>query len=298
MRRVVLAACLFSLCAPPRGVSAWGFEAHQFIMDRAIDRLPPEVRPFFDRARASLVERSVDPDLWRLAGWEDEPPRHFLDMDAYGTYPFPDLPRDYDRAVERYGVEFVRKNGLVPWRVAEMHGRLRRAFEDQQKGTSDYALSNARFYAAVLSHYVSDAHAPLHAVVNYDGQLTGQFGLHSRFESELFERYRDRLEVTPPALGPIRDARTFTFDALLSSYEASAAVFAADAKAVAGRTHYDDEYYHVLYGELRGTLEQRLGASIAAVTALITSAWEDAGRPALPLDPPRRLRAVRPKGQS
>lgn len=297
MRRVVLVACLFSLCAPPRGVSAWGFEAHQFIMDRAIDRLPPELRPFFDRARPSLVERSVDPDLWRLAGWEDEPPRHFLDMDAYGAYPFPDLPRDYDRAVERYGVEFVRKNGLVPWRVAEMHGRLRRAFEDHEKGTSDYALSNARFYAAVLSHYVSDAHVPLHAVVNYDGQLTGQWGLHSRFESELFERYRDRLQLAPPALGPVRDARTFTFDALLSSYEASAAVLAADAKAVAGRTHYDDEYYDVLYGELRGTLEQRLAASIAAVTALVTSAWEDAGRPALPLDPPRRLKAVRPKGK-
>jgi hypothetical protein len=298
MRRVTLIACLLSLCAPPRDASAWGVEAHRFIMDRAVDRLPPGLRPFYDRARPYLVERSVDPDLWRLAGWDDEPPRHFLDMDAYGSYPFRDLPRDYDRAVERYGVEFVHKNGLVPWRVAEIHGRLRRAFEDQQRGTSDYALSNARFYSAVLAHYVSDAHVPLHAVVNYDGQVTGQWGIHSRFESELFERYRDRLQVVPPDIGPVRDPRAFTFDVLLSSYQASRVVFAADLKAVAGRTHYDDGYFDVLYEELHGTLDERLGASIAAVSALIASAWEDAGRPALPLDPPRAVKAVRTKGKS
>ena len=207
------------------------------------------------------MERSVDPDLWRLVGWENEPPRHFLDMDAYGTYPFPDLPRDYDRAVERYGLEFVEKNGVVPWRIAEMYGRLRRAFEEQQKGGSDYALSNARLYSAVLAHYISDAHVPLHAVLNYDGQLSGQWGIHSRFESELFERYRDRLQVSPPALGPVSDPRAFAFDTLLASYRASAAVLAADAKAVAGKTHYDDGYFEALYGELHGTLEERLASS-------------------------------------
>jgi hypothetical protein len=297
MRRFVPVLAVFICCALPHDASAWGFEAHRYIMDRAIDRLPPELRPFFDRARPFLLERSVDPDLWRLAGWEEEPSRHFLDMDAYGAYPFPDLPRDYDRAVERYGVEFVHKNGLVPWRVAEMYGRLRRAFEDAKKGTSDYALSNARFYSAVLAHYISDAHVPLHAVVNYDGQVTGQWGIHSRFESELFERYRDTLRVEPQALGHVDDARAFTFDVLLSSYKASAVVLAADAKAVAGRTQYDDGYFALLYGELRDTLEDRLAGSIAAVSGLIASAWEDAGRPSLPLDQPRTVKPVRVKGR-
>jgi len=297
MRRVVLVGCLLAMCAAPHPVLAWGTAAHRYIMDRAIDRLPPELRPFYDKARAYMVERSVDPDLWRLAGWDEEPPRHFLDMDAYGAYPFPDLPRDYDRAVERYGVEFVRQNGLVPWRVAEMYGRLRRAFEEQKNGGSEYTLSNVRFYSAVLAHYASDAHGPLHAIVNYDGQLPGQRGIHSRFESELFERYRDRLQVTPPPLDPIRDPRAFVFDVLLSSYQASASVLAADAKAVAGRTLYDDGYFDALFADLHGTLEQRLSSSIAAVSALITGAWEAAGKPALPLDSPRRVRSVRPRSQ-
>jgi hypothetical protein len=298
MRRLLLVLLLLSPSLAPRAAHAWGTEAHRFIMDRAIDRLPPELRPFYDRWRPFLVERSVDPDLWRLVGWEDEPPRHFLDMDAYGSYPFPDLPRDYDRAVERYGEEFVHKNGLLPWRIAEMYGRLRRAFEDQKKGRSDYALSNARFYSAVLAHYISDAHVPLHAIVNYDGQVTNQWGIHSRFESDLFERYRDRLTLAPPALGPVRDVRALAFDVLLSSYKASAGVLAADLKAVAGRTQYDDGYYDMLFGDLRGTLEDRLSGSVAAVAALITAAWEDAGRPELPLDSPRVVKPVRTKPRS
>ena len=298
MRRAVLAVCLLALGVLPRPAEAWGNDAHRFIMDRAIDRLPPGLRPFYDRARPYLLERSIDPDLWRLAGWEEEPPRHFLNLDAYGAYPFPDLPRDYDRAVERYGVEVVRQNGLVPWRIAEMYGRLRRAFEDQRTGGSEYALSNARFYSAVLAHYISDAHVPLHAVVNYDGQQTGQWGLHSRFETELFERFRDRLQITPPDIAPVSDPRAFAFDALLSSYQASAAVFAADARAVAGRTQYDDGYYTALFDDLHGTLEARVARSIAAVAALVTGAWEAAGSPTLPVaEAPRRIKAVRPRGK-
>jgi hypothetical protein len=295
MRRAVLAVCLIALHAAPRPAEAWGNDAHRFIMDRAIDRLPPGLRSFYDRARPYLVERSIDPDLWRLAGWDEEPPRHFLDMDAYGAYPFPDLPRDYDRAVERYGVEFVRQNGLVPWRIAEIYGRLRRSFEDHRKGGSEYALSNARFYSAILAHYISDAHVPLHAVVNYDGQQTRQWGIHSRFETELFERYRDRLRIAPPDLEPVADPRTFAFDTLLSSYQASAAVFAADARAVAGRTQYDDGYFEALFEDLHGTLEDRVSRSIAAVSALITGAWEAAGAPTLTADPPRSVKAVRPR---
>lgn len=297
MRRHPLVLALLVAALLPQDALAWGVEAHRFIMERAIDRLPPELRPVYERWRPVLVERSIDPDLWRLAGWEDEPPRHFLDMDAYGAYPFPDLPREYDRAVERYGREFVHKNGLAPWRIAEIFGRLRQAFEDQPKG-GEYALSNARFYSAVLAHYVSDIHVPLHAVVNYDGQLTGQWGIHARFESELFDRYRDRLRVTAPAVPPVKDPRAFAFDTLLASYEASAVVLAADAKAVAGRTMYDDGYFDMVFGELRGTLEDRLSRSVGAVTAMVAGAWEAAGRPPLPLETPRRTRPVRPKPKS
>ena len=66
---------------------AWSFDVHRFITDRAIDLLPSEIRPFYQSSRAFIVEHSIDPDLWRSAGWAEEPPRHFLDLDAYGAPP-------------------------------------------------------------------------------------------------------------------------------------------------------------------------------------------------------------------
>ena len=46
----------------------------------------------------------------------------------------------------------------------------------------------------MLGHYVGDAHVPLHAVLNYDGQLTGQTGVHARWESDLVDRFLRQLE--------------------------------------------------------------------------------------------------------
>ena len=127
---------------------AWGFDAHRFITDRAIDLLPDPIRPFFQKHRAFIVERSVDPDLWRNAGWDEEPPRHFVDLDAYGRPPFGDLPREYDRAVERYGADFVQRNGTLPWRAGEIYGQLRRNFDLQKRGVAGYSLENIKFYSA------------------------------------------------------------------------------------------------------------------------------------------------------
>src|SRR5687768_10088089 len=172
-----LALVLAVLLSLPQPTQAWGFGAHKFIMSRAIGLLPAEIRPFFEANRAFLVERSVDPDLWRTAGWEAEAPRHFVDMDAYGPYPFKDLPRDYDEAVKKHGADFVIKNGTLPWRTEEIYGKLVEAF--QQK--AGYSRDNIKFFSAIIVHYVGDAHVPFHAALNYDGQLTQQWGIHSRF---------------------------------------------------------------------------------------------------------------------
>ena len=154
--------------------------------------------------RAFISEHAIDPDLWRTAGWVEEPPQHFLDLDAFGAAPFDALPREKDAAIAKFGKEMVQKNGLLPWRVEEMHGKLVRAFADV-KAERPYAKDNIKFLSAVLAHYVGDAHVPFHAVVNYDGQLTNQHGLHSRFESQLFERYRSSLRIRPTPM-PLEQA--------------------------------------------------------------------------------------------
>lgn len=288
---LVLAACV--LIPGPAG--AWGFEAHKFIADRMIELLPAELKPLFQQRRAFIVERSIDPDLWRNVGFEDEPPNHFLDIDhdAFGPYPFAGLPRDYADAVQKFGRGFIHEEGLLPWRTSEFFGRLQREFESLKRTPAPaYAADNIVLFAAVLGHYVSDGHVPLHAVVNYNGQLTGQEGLHSRWESELFERNRGALTIAPPAVKPITTPRDAMFDILLASNREAAGVFDADKRAAADREFYDDAYFEAFGKGTLPTLERRLNDSIAAVAAFITGAWEMAGKPAIP-EPSRTPRRIR-----
>jgi len=284
---VVFAA--FAVLAAPAPAAAWGFEVHRFIMARAIPLLPVEIRLFFEKHQTAIVEHAIDPDLWRTAGWEEEPPRHFVDMDAYGPYPFKDLPHDYDEAVRRHGRDFVHKNGLLPWRTQEIFTKLVEAFTQK----APYARENIKFFSSVAGHYVADGHVPFHAALNYDGQLTGQWGIHSRFETELFERYRASLTIAPRPPAPIPSARTFMFDTLTASFPHVNPILAADREAAAGRELYDDAYFAMFFGKVRPILETRLSDSIAGVASLITAAWIEAGKPALPVDavnPPRRIR--------
>lgn len=295
-----IALVLAALLLMPGPARAWGFDAHKFIADRMIELLPAELKPLFQQRRAFIIERSIDPDLWRNVGWEEEPPNHFLDIDhaAFGPYPFNGLPRDYADAVQKFGRAFIHEQGLLPWRTSEFFGRLQREFESLKRTPPPgYAVDNIVLYAAVLSHYVSDGHVPLHAVVNYNGQLTGQEGVHSRWESELFERNRTSLKAAPAPARAITAPRDAMFDILLASNRDAANVLASDRKAAEGREFYDDAYYDALAKGTLGTLERRVNDSITAVASFVTGAWELAGKPAIPAEPSRTPRRIRRPNQ-
>ena len=292
----VAAFLLIATVALPTSALAWGFDAHKFIADRMVELLPPELKPLFEKRRAFIIERSIDPDLWRNVGWDAEPPNHFLDMDyeGFGPYPFDGLPRDYAAAVQKFGKGVIHTQGLLPWRTAEFYGNLQREFASlKRQPAPGYAVDNIVLHAAILAHYVSDGHVPLHAVVNYNGQLTGQDGLHARWESELFERNRSRLTIAPAAAKPVSNPRDFMFDVLLASNRAAANVLESDLKAAAGREFYDDAYFDLFANGTLPTLERRLNDSISAVASMIVGAWEQAGKPAIPAEPARTPRRIR-----
>ena len=292
--RVATSLVLSILLSVPSTASAWGLEAHRFIISHAIDILPDSIRPFFEANRAFIVERSIDPDLWRSAGFTEEPPNHFIDLDAYGPFPFKELPREYDEAVKKYGVDTLRENGLVPWRVHEIAGRLIRGFEALDKN-GPYARSDIRFFSAIIGHYVADAHVPLHAVRNYNGQLTGQSGIHARWESDLFNRYQERLVLKPGPIRRIAHERDYVFDTLIESSQLAAAVLAADKESIGNRDVYDDRYFEALFAKTRPIIEKRLSDAITGVASIIVSAWEQAGKPVLAAkDPPAALQRRRP----
>ena len=71
-------------------------------------------------------------------------------------------------------------------------------------------------------------------------------------------------------------------------------ILAADREATQGREFYDDAYFAKLYEKSGPIMEKRISGAITGVASLITQAWIDAGKPALPADaPPRPPRPIR-----
>lgn len=277
------------LALRPATTGAWGFVSHRQINEQAIRSLPDAVAPFFKSVADTLVAWSVKPDLRRSSD-PTEGPRHYIDIDRYGGPPFAGLPRDRAVAVRKFGRRTVDTNGTVPWVIADLTDSLAAAMR------AGDGLAIVR-HAADLSHYVADAHVPLHATENYDGQLSGQKGLHARWESRLPERFGRSYQLAPQPVRPIADPLDEAFRIVLESYLLVDSILIADRGAredipvdqltrkreIRGRAvdEFVPEYYERFHERLDGMVERRLQASIGAVASYWTAAWVRAGRPDL-----------------
>jgi hypothetical protein len=166
-----------SCCAPPP-LAAWGHKGHEIVAALAFGDLPGELAPWFQGRRATLVDHCNDPDHWKRAD-PREGPRHFLNTDAYGG---PDgVPVAIQEARTRLGPAAFDQEGQVPWVIQDRVQDLARAF-----GSGDPA--RVALASAILCHYVGDVNVPLHTAANYNGQQSGQFGVHGRWETGLVDR--------------------------------------------------------------------------------------------------------------
>lgn len=277
------------LLLPARPVGGWGFWAHIEIHRHAITALPAGVREFFSAHADSIVEKSVVPDLRRQED-DREQYYHYIDIDRYGAYPFTELPRVLAAAEAKYGADSVQKNGLVPWRVADLQGRLSEAMKTKN-------ARNIVHYAADLGHYVADIHMPLHTTENYDGQLTGQVGIHWRFETAVPERYGKDYDLATGQAEYIDDPLAYTFKLILESYAFVDSVLIADRQAKEGiperelfevvtrngrkEYHYSPLYYGRFNAALNGLPERRMRAAVHRLASFWYTAWVDAGEPKL-----------------
>ena len=107
----------------------WGFYGHSRINHYAVYLLPPEMMILYKTQMTFLEEHAADPDKRRYAVAE-EGPRHFIDIDHYGSYPFPELPHNWSKACERYSEDSLKAHGIVPWHIQIMLGRLTKAFRE------------------------------------------------------------------------------------------------------------------------------------------------------------------------
>ena len=167
---------------------SWGFFAHKKINYNAVFLLPPEMMTLYKQHIDFLSEHAVDPDKRRYA-IPEEGPRHYIDIDYYGKYPFTELPRRWNEAVAKFSEDTLMKYGTAPWWIQTMLLRLTDAFKEKNQ-------VKILKYSTEIGHYISDVHVPLHATLNHNGQYTDQKGIHGFWESRVPELLADKDPMT------------------------------------------------------------------------------------------------------
>ena len=135
--------------------------------------------------------------------------------------------------------------------------------------------------SGATAHYIQDATQPLHASVNYDGVATDQRGVHTRFEAVLIERFESRLTITPGPLKAVTSPKDLAFDTLLASFQKVDALLKADKDAIGAKDTYDDAYFEAFFARVKPIVDAQLSIAVNLTASLITSAWEQAGKPNL-----------------
>lgn len=268
----------------------WGFYGHRKINYYAVFLLPPEMMVLYKPNIDFITEHAVDPDKRRY-GVPDEAPRHYIDIDNYGSYPYSSLPRKWKDAVAKFSEDSLKANGIVPWHVQTMLNRLTAAFKERN-------FSKIMKNSAEIGHYIADAHVPLHASSNHNGQLTNQKGIHAFWESRVPELLAEKeFDFFIGKAAYIKDPGEFIWDRVLESGKASDSVlrferdltkeFGDDKKygfenrnGVVIR-QYSSDFTIAFNKKLNGMVERRMRQAIFAVASFWYTAWVNAGQPDL-----------------
>jgi hypothetical protein len=239
-----------------------------------------------------------------LLAVEGEAQCHYIDLDHYyktGENPFELIPRKWKDAVEKFSEDTLQAYGIVPWHIVQMKYKLQKAFEAKNV---DLILK----YSADIGHYIGDAHVPLHTTENYNGQLTGQRGIHGLWESRLVEINAEDYDYFVEKVKYITNVQDYAWKAVRMSHLALDSVlrmekeltktFPSDRKysfEQRGNTTvsvYSKEFCQEYHRRLNGMVERRLKAAILAVGCIWYTAWVDAGQPDL-----TKLQAIPPSAE-
>ncbi len=270
-------------------IMGWGFFAHQKINRIAVFSLPPEMIGFYKQHISYLTEKAVNPDMRRYV-MENEASRHYIDLDVYGDSAAYNLPRYWRDAVDMYGEDSLNAYGIVPWHIAAAKYWLTQAFVSQDV---DAILR----LSADLGHYVGDANVPLHTTENYNGQLTGQYGIHGFWESRLPELFFEEYDLFVGKAEYEPDVQLRAWQAVTGAHEALDSVLLfekelttrfGDSKKYSfeerGQTFvkvYSYEFSRAYHRRLNGMVERQLRKAIKMTTDLWYTAWVDGGQPDL-----------------
>ena len=263
---------LLALAAP--STHAWGNNANKLIVNRAVDTLPADLRPFFDANRSMLLQHVNDPFI-TVERTPAERKNQFLYLDKYGRFPFELLPRSYKAALGKFGKSKLEANGLLPWQIGVYSAKLTEAMQSGK-------WEDAKLYAAVLASYVAAAHDPFNTTDNFDGHLSAQNGINDRFGTALVDRYSSFFFMRPNDAHFISDPTDHAFEACLSSHSWLETILYADRDARRSLNAYTDEYYDHFYNQAGAVLIRQISDASTDVGSYWLTAWKNAGQPQLP----------------
>lgn len=274
------------------GFSSWGFLVHRTINQIAIYNLPEPLRSFFHKDKAYLVYHAPRPDLRRNTD-KSEATKHFIDLEKFGPNAAYDMPMDWEGAVKKYSEDTLKEYGWGPYNAIMQLENLTRAFSMKNE-------DSIFFYAADLGHYISDLQVPLHTTINYDGQLTGQKGLHALWESTIPELTLDQYQLynahkplylknpSKTLWAAIRKTAALVPN-MLEAEKTLSMEFTPETKyRTQMRNGKEQKYYTKAFAEayankLGNTINGQLIASANLLTDFWYTAWVDAGKPLLSL---------------
>jgi len=348
----------------------WGFFGHMKINRMAVYTLPPEMMYFFKPNIEFFTEHGPDPDKRKYID-PHEAIKHYIDIDYWGEYPFPDLPRTWNGVMYKYAeiysvndgtksllfgpevneivgdtifgnnvkcsivnyksfintkvaskiineelvfsidsflywlnveghilddskievIEHFSKEGILPYHLYQYYFALVHAFEDKNPKSIIRRAND-------MGHYMADAHVPLHTTKNYNGQLTGQVGIHAFWENRIPELLCDEeFDFFVGKAEYVENVRDFFWRIILKSHSLKDRVLAAEKRAsllipddkkfvFAERNGVvtklqSEEYTRAFNKELNGMVEMRMRDVVKALGDIWYTAWIDAGQPNL-----------------
>jgi len=254
---------------------SWGDKGHSLIARKAMAILPEEMAEFI-KWEEYVGEHASDPDK-RKRHDQSEEPKHYIDIDFYSEFRDGNMVFDKNKLAARYSDSIVTEMGLLPWATLETYKNLVQSFKDKNR---DRIL----IYLTDLAHYVADGHQPLHTILNYDGQLTDQKGLHARYEIYMLEKYFNEISDAYYTQTPfyVNTPLEFIFHYITTANLVSEVIIHSDMEAFRQAGSRDnDEYYKILWFRTKYITVLQMNNASNALASLIYSAWTDAGKPGL-----------------
>ncbi|MHA8050049.1 zinc dependent phospholipase C family protein [Aquirufa sp. ROCK-SH2] len=287
---------LFFLTMVPTNISAkvrhinaipWGFYAHKRINHLAVFTLPHPINLFYRRHLHEIEELAVLPDQRRYI-LDEEAARHYIDLDHYNIDSIRNT--NWQQIIIKTPEDSLTKHGIVVWHIPIVYKRLVKAFVEKDS-IKIIKLS------AELGHYIGDAHVPLHTTSNYDGQKTGQSGIHGFWESRIPEILKENLEdwlgvaeyipfIQKTAWQWVIESNQYVDILLLEEKKINkqfnpAKKYSFEQKAGNLIKNYSLDYTKAYHKALNNQVELRFRASIKHIGDVWYSAWLEAGQPNL-----------------